>query len=137
MSELEIGVFRLEMRSVTEIRLPRYAGSTFRGGFGMAFKNLVCVNPTRLCEGCPVRAQCPYIYVFETPPTVDQGILSRYRTVPHPFVLTPPGDGRSESRYRPGDAFLPGLTLIGRGLVYLPYFLYTFDIRIKTCLRRD
>ena len=124
---LEVAELRLNLRSETDIRLPRYAGSTLRGAFGVAFKQLVCVNPTRVCEGCAVRAQCPYIYVFETPPTVDQGIFRQYPAVPHPFVMTPPGDGQSEPRYNPGDALAFGLTLIGRGLLYLPYFLYTFD----------
>lgn len=124
---LTVATFRLSLVADTELRLPRYAGSTFRGGFGMAFKHLVCVNPTRICEGCPVRMQCAYTYVFETPPTVDESIFSRYPAVPHPFVIVPPGDGRREGRYRPGDAFTLDLTLIGHGLSYLPYFLYTFD----------
>ncbi len=53
---------------------------------------------------------------------VDQGICRQYPAVPHPFVMTPPGDGQSEPRYSPGDAFSFGLTLIGHGLLYLAVF---------------
>ena len=36
--------FRLEMNAVSQLRLPPYKGSTFRGAFGHTFKQLVCVK---------------------------------------------------------------------------------------------
>ncbi|MFH0774556.1 MAG: hypothetical protein V2A53_03555 [bacterium] len=33
-----VGIYRLELLAEDEIELPPYSGSTFRGGFGYAFK---------------------------------------------------------------------------------------------------
>ena len=51
--------------------------------------------------------------------------MRKYRTAPHPFIIEPPPEKRRG--YKPGDEIHFGLTLIGRAIDYLPYFLYTFD----------
>jgi hypothetical protein len=49
----------------------------------------------------------------------------KYKAAPHPFVIEPPPEKRRG--YKPGDEINFGLTLIGRAIDYLPYFIYTFD----------
>jgi CRISPR-associated endoribonuclease Cas6 len=105
--------------------LPAYKGSTFRGGFGYAFKRVVCAVKNKDCPDCLLKEKCIYSYVFETPPPSDTKIMRKYKAAPHPFVIEPPMEKRRG--YKPGDEINFGLTLIGRAIDYLPYFIYTFD----------
>ena len=115
--------FHLEARDT--IILPPYKGSTFRGGFGHAFKRIVCSARRRSCDECLLRKRCIYIYVFDTPPPEGSEVLRKYTNVPHPFVIEPPLDpGRI---YAPGEPLVFSLVLVGRATEYLPYFIYTFE----------
>jgi len=105
--------------------LPSYKGSTLRGGFGYAFKRVVCAIRNKECPDCILKERCVYSYVFETPPPSDTKIMRKYKTVPHPFVIEPPSE--KKRGYKPGDEINFGLILIGKAIDCLPYFIYTFD----------
>ncbi len=105
--------------------LPSYKGSTLRGGFGYAFRRVVCAIKNKDCTGCLLKEKCVYSYIFETPPPPDTKIMRKYTSAPHPFVIEPPMQRRRG--YKPGDEITFGLTLIGRAIDYLPYFIYAFD----------
>jgi hypothetical protein len=117
--------FRFVIVAEDRMTLPEYKGSALRGGFGHAFKRAVCVVRHGECDRCLVRLQCPYQYVFETPPPPDAQMLRKYPAAPHPFVIEPPLDGRRA--YEAGETLEFGLTLIGRGIDYLPYFIVAFE----------
>ena len=110
----------LTLRAEEPLRLPPYAGSTFRGAFGHAFKRVACPL-RRQCEGCAHRAVCVYAYVFETPGTTDGSSLLRAAQAAHPFVLEPPQVGLRA--IASGDRLELGLVLIGRAIPLAPYFL--------------
>ncbi|HSB05728.1 MAG TPA: CRISPR system precrRNA processing endoribonuclease RAMP protein Cas6 [Thermodesulfobacteriota bacterium] len=113
------------VRAEDWIHLPAYKGSTFRGAFGHAFKKIVCVNREKVCRSCLLREKCIYSYVFETPPRSDTSKMRKYPFAPHPFVITPPLE---EKRiYKQNDTLCFELTLIGKSIDFLPYFIYTFD----------
>jgi CRISPR-associated endoribonuclease Cas6 len=105
--------------------LPSYKGSTLRGGFGNAFKKVVCAVRQNECRNCLLSQKCIYSYVFETPPPSDTTIMRKYTAAPHPFIIEPPEE--KKNGYKPGDKITFSLTLIGRAIDYLPYFIYTFD----------
>jgi len=115
--------FRLETTGL--FRVPEYKGALFRGGFGEYFREMVCVTRAPVCTGCPHLSTCPYSLVFETPVLSDRfRVLRKYPNAPHPFVLTPPLDGRTS--IPPGTSMEVGVTLIGRGIDYLPHFIQVF-----------
>lgn len=116
-------IFCLEPKEI--IVLPPYKGSTLRGGFGSAFRKVVCALKKTDCSECILREKCVYSYVFETPPPSRTKIMTKYKNAPHPFIIEPPSEKRQV--YKPGDVIEFGLALIGRALDYLPYFIYTFD----------
>ncbi len=117
--------FQLVLRALDSIHMPVYKGSTLRGAFGHAFKRVVCVKREKVCETCLLKGKCVYSYVFETPPPPDSQKMKKYPYVPHPFVITPPLE---EKRiYHPDDTLCFELTLIGKAIDFLPYFIYTFD----------
>lgn len=117
--------YALTLSAVDRIVLPPYKGSTFRGGFGHAFKKVVCTIRDRTCDECLLRSRCIYSYVFETPPPEDSQMLRKYEKAPHPFVIEPPLE--TKTHYNPGDVLTFSLVLIGKAVDYLPYFIYTFE----------
>lgn len=105
--------------------LPAYKGAVFRGGFGYAFKKIVCIQRTKKeCTECLLHRRCVYSYIFETSPPEDTKVLRLYRTIPHPFVIEPPLSG--DRIVKQNDTLTFNLILIGRAVDYLPYFILTF-----------
>lgn len=123
--ELSYGRFSVSLSPDTTLALPPYPGALFRGGFGYALRQVVCVTKTYDCPPCALRDRCVYPYVFETPPPPDIGIMRKYTQAPHPFVLAPPWPGRTT--VEPGERVVVGLTLFGKVLRHLPYFVYAFE----------
>jgi len=123
LDHFRVSRFELTLAALEPLRLPSYKGSTFRGGFGHAFRKVAC--PLRCREGCQMPKVCAYAYVFETPPPEGAEMLKKYPAAPHPFVIEPPLDPREP--YEAGEVLQVGLVLIGRALDYLPYFIYAFD----------
>jgi CRISPR-associated endoribonuclease Cas6 len=117
--------FEFQLIPEEPIILPSYKGSTLRGGFGNAFRRVVCALKKNDCDDCILKEKCIYSYVFETPPPSDTKMMRKYKSAPHPFVIEPPPEKRRG--YTPKDEITFGLTLIGRAIDYLPYFIYTFD----------
>jgi len=114
------------LEAVDAISLPPYKGSTFRGGFGCAFKKATCVLRNQTCDSCLLKEKCVYSYVFETTLPSNSAIMRKYPRAPHPFVLEPPEEDRL--MYRPGERITFGVILIGRAIDYLPHFIYSFDV---------
>lgn len=106
-------------------RLPHYKGSVIRGGFGLAFRRVACPFPKRECSDCLLRQRCVWSYVFATPRPEDSTIMRKYETIPHPFVIEPPDDGKTS--YAPGDELTFTLVLIGKAVESVPYFIYAFE----------
>jgi len=134
MNQFRFAQFTFEMKALDILLLPAYKGSTLRGAFGHMFKKVVCALPNKDCSTCLLKEKCIYSYVFETPPASDTQVMRKYKAAPHPFIIEPPPE--KKRGYKPGDGVSFGLTLIGRAIDYLPYFIYTFDELGKAGLGR-
>lgn len=101
------------------INLPVYKGSAFRGGFGYAFKRIVCALKKETCDECLLKYKCIYAYVFET--------ISDYKIkrIPHPFVIEPPLV--KKQIFEGGEEICFSLILFGKAIDYVPYFIYAFE----------
>ena len=106
-----------------DIYLPPFKGSALRGGFGHAFKRVVCVERGKECSECLLYEKCIYARVFESSPPSSH-FIKKYSNAPRPFVLCPPLT--EKTHYQPGDTLSFDLTLIGQTIDYLPYFIYSF-----------
>ncbi len=124
LESFRVAKFRFTVSAKDHIRFPPYKGAAFRGGFGYAFKRVVCVTRGKQCDDCLLKQKCIYSYIFETPPPDDTEILRLYPKVPHPFVIEPPVTEKQS--FEPGEEFSFQLILIGKAIDYLPYFIYTF-----------
>lgn len=117
---------RLTYRLLEATTLPPYKGALLRGGFGYAFQRAACAAPCwQRTESCSAELLCPYRWVFETPHPPDVPQLHDLQDVPRPFVIEPPLDHKRS--YAAGETLEFGLILIGRGIDFLPYFLYGFE----------
>lgn len=118
--------YRFDLEAVDELRMPAYQGSTFRGGFGHAFKKMVCFQPAwGACTPCARGNDCPYGYIFETRLDERGGAPFNLHEVTPPFVIEAPSEARRI--YQPGERLGFDLLLVGRGISYLPYFLMAFQ----------
>ena len=125
-SHFSVNSFALRLKAVDEIHLPAYQGATLRGGFGHALKQVCCALRRQECAACMLRERCVYLYLFETPPPTDAEMMRLYPSAPHPFIIEPPDSGVRV--VEPGEPLEFGLTLIGRALEYIPYFIYAFMV---------
>lgn len=122
---LAIGDYRARLRAVDALRLPAYAGSAWRGIFGRALRRAVCVTGSRSCEGCMLRGNCAYAYLFETPPPADAKMLRRYPAAPHPFLVAP--DDKAAGEIGEGQLFHLPFRLFGQGNAHLPYVVHALQ----------
>jgi len=125
LSRAKLARYRFEIEAAEKLELPSYKGSTFRGAFGHAFKRVICALRNKECEGCLLKDKCVYSYVFFTPLPPGTERMRKYPYAPHPFVLEPPLE--RDRFYEKGEKLYFELVLIGKGIEYLPYFIYAFD----------
>lgn len=116
MKYLDVAV---QARWSTGGEVPAFPGSAFRGTFGHAFKEAVCVRGGK-CGACHLRYECAYSVIFETPTPEGADWIARYPNATHPFVLRVPRGGAVEA----GQEFTLGFRLFGGATGLLPQFLY-------------
>lgn len=122
---LPIAHLQLHLLPEQDLVLPAHnKGNTLRGGFGSAFRRLVCVDRRRECASCTLRYDCPYTAVFNpfVPPDAER--MTGNQNIPRPFVFKPPRS--TQTHYRPDEPLTFQLVVIGRALDYLPYFIVAF-----------
>lgn len=128
LEKLRVARFRFEMVALERATLPKFKGSTLRGGFGYTFKSIACQyqDAGQPCGSkCGRGNDCVYGYLFETQVPAGIGALQGQTEAPGPFVIEPPDDNRTT--FWPGDCLHFDLLLYGRGVDYLPAFILTFS----------
>ena len=130
---LPIARYRLRFEARSDVRLPHFAGSTWRGALGHALKRLVCVTRLPQCTTCALVQICAHAYLFETPPPPQARKMRKYPAVPHPFVLNPPSGVESLPA---GAEYALDLTLIGHGNRHLPYLVHALERAARAGLGR-
>lgn len=102
------------------LHLPPFKGATFRGTFGSVLREVACTCPVDGRNGVTRHFDhCVYAYLFETQ------TIGNDADVPRPFILEPPD--QVKTIYAPGEMIWLGFTLFGKGIEYLPYFIYVLQ----------
>lgn len=124
LSQLTVSRLRFTLRLQAPLEgLPPYYGSMLRGGLGVYFRQLVCVQPhLEQCRACTLLPHCAFPYVFETP--LPPGLTN----APHlqevsPYILapvTPAGTLQTD------ESLVFDLLLFGKAISYLPYFVISY-----------
>lgn len=117
MTHLPLARYRYSFRMDAPLRLPPYAGSLLRGQFGAALRRVSCMTGAARCDGCPLRATCPYPAVFEAPAPVTHD-MQRFSHIPNPYVIEPPPLGSPP--IGAGETLCFNLVLFGHALSHLP-----------------
>ena len=117
--------YNFVLTALDPLALPPNKGSTLRGVFGHAFKQVVCAQQHQECAACLLRLDCPYASVFESRPPDDANIKRLQTAIPRPFVIEPPLTERI--RFSPGEEIAFRLVLVGRAIDLLAYFVVAFQ----------
>ena len=123
--------FSLQAQSGGE--LPAFWGSMLRGAFGNAFKANLCQRQGSICENCEHPQTCIYSSVFETPLPEQSTWMTRYASVPHPFVFLPPLPGQTFTIEK-GHTLQFGMRLVGPAIEWVPYFILAWQLAAQTGL---
>jgi len=130
-NNLDIAKYSFLLKTKEDLVLPAYKGSTLRGGFGVVFRQICCVNKrVNDCSSCLLKEKCVYVYIFETSPSKASDKLKNLTEIPRPFVIEPPLE--TKTVYNKDETLEFNLILIGRAIDYLPYFIFTFRELGKT-----
>lgn len=114
--------YRITLKAREHMILPQFKGSMLRGGFGHTFKRICCASREKTCEVCLIRESCPYAYIFETTPPEGSEHMTAHYKIPHPYIFEPSLDNKTE--YDADELLDFHLILIGKGIDYLPYFIF-------------
>jgi hypothetical protein len=106
-------------------RISRSWGPTLRGGFGRSLHRVACSLGRDSCKDCLLGASCAYGYIFETPIIRRDSIMRKYPQAPHPFVLEPNLQGKTQ--VESGESVQNGLVVVGEAIRYLPYFFLAIE----------
>jgi len=120
--QLPISSFLFEFSFTGKNQLPAYSGSAWRGAFGHALKQTVCVVRNTACQDCMLKTTCVYPYIFETPPPPQTEKMRLYDVAPHPFIIKihiqePAGTKQ----------VCLGINLFGQSHRYLPYLIHALE----------
>lgn len=122
LSGFRFAQFHFILKATSSFKLPPYKGSVFRGCFGKTLKRVACSVNGADCGSCTVRSGCAYFYIFETRQN-HGGCQDDEQMAPHPFIIIPPLS--TVRHYSPGDLLDLNIVLVGRGIDYLPYFIFS------------
>lgn len=140
---LKLGRYEFRLRALAESVLPPFLGSTLRGAFGHALKEVACSVPHRDCSRCLLTERCLYPRLFETqaPQRNGSALLKTRQDAPRPFIFLPPLPSKNTGFFRARDDFLrwrvsvaPGntldfnLSLFGSAIRDLPYMIYAVSL---------
>lgn len=94
-------------------------GSTLRGGFGHALRDVSCSLRRPDCRDCALGTGCAYGWWFETPVDATAEVMRKYTHAPHPFVFEPPQPAPPAVAANDQAEF--SLVIIGKALSYVPF----------------
>jgi len=117
-----LALYRFHLTPQEPLEMPAMGkGTVIRGGFGAAFRRLVCIDLRLECAACDLRYTCPYTRVFNpfVPPEAER--LSKNQNIPRPFVVKPPLEPKT--RYLPGETLIFDFVAVGEAINYLAHFI--------------
>lgn len=98
-------------------------GTTLRGAFGSALRQIVCIDRHQVCAQCSAMQDCVFPLVF-SPINAPGTAPKRLQTPPRGFVIKPPLNAKQQ--YAPGESIIFDFLLMGRLREYLPYIIVPF-----------
>lgn len=111
-------VFSLKLEQPCKI--PRNACFVLRSVLGKELRSMCCVMRQNNCSTCMMKYTCIYSWIFESPVN-RAAVKSRPDMASHPFIPEITGDYSDSKEY---SSLTYSITLVGKGISYLPYIYY-------------
>lgn len=117
--QLKLTHLRFDCIADTPIKLGgAYAGANLRNGLANVMRRAICADTQQRGQPSPEHAEtCPACWLLAS--NLDPGTVIRAYTIAPPLPL--------RHALQPGKPFSFGLTIIGDGLQYLPYFVLALN----------
>ena len=112
MSNFPISRFSIKFQALEDVQFPKYAGSTLRGAFGHALKNIACLTASQhsgVCQ-CQPATHCLYRQLFD-PAAKLLKRQDRIQDIPPPFVIEA---NTLAEQIKQGETATFHMTLIGK-----------------------
>lgn len=122
MAALELSRYRFHFVAREMVRLPVFAGSTWRGAFGTALKRTVCATRMRDCAPCPLLSGCSFPTLFEGRRPQHANGLSGVERIPVPYLIQPPP--QDAGPVAAGTMVQFDLVLVGQANAHLIYVVH-------------
>jgi len=124
MKNFKLVVLRYHIKVLDKLILPEFPGSTLRGGFGNAFRQITCTQKKTDCHKCLLITSCPFGYIFSTEPERNTARLKNIMDIPRPYVIRPCNNTGGE--HSEGEHIDFEQVIIGKAIDFLPYFIVAF-----------
>lgn len=144
---LRFARYEIQIRALEPTVLPPFLGTTLRGAFGNALKEIACSMSHGECQQCLLVERCLYPRIFETTTNQSTGLFSKSKDAPRPFIFLPPLPRADMAELRARDDLLRfrvrverdqpigfGLSLFGKVIDELPYMIHAIASMAHTGL---
>jgi len=121
--ELEITTLKFNLMVLEDLYLPEHPGSTFRGAFGRALRDISCNFDNEKCKECNLKDNCPYSLFFNPFLTEKDKLKTskRFRNKLRPFVFKT-GNNYKE-KYSVGEELTFKIRIFGYMKQFIPYVI--------------
>lgn len=116
--------YQFNFKIQQKLHLPDYAGSTLRGVFGHALREISCTTDLPNCKSCPLQKTCPHALIFDPLPT-ETKVKGQFSEIPHGYSVEPPLVGGRT--YQEGEIVRFHFVLIGKLQQYLPFIVLAWQ----------
>ncbi|MBI4616742.1 MAG: CRISPR system precrRNA processing endoribonuclease RAMP protein Cas6 [Planctomycetes bacterium] len=107
-----------ELEAIEPVELPEFPGSSIRGAFGQALRELFCLGECPWRGECRRPDSCAFGRIFESRRPEAAAVLSRVSHVTAAFALRAPPSG---GRFEPGARIAFGVAFVGRAADFHPH----------------
>jgi len=121
LNEFRLAKYRFMLQPKDLIRTPKYTGNYLRKDFPSIFHQIACLEPDDDCKKCKQKDNCPFFISLDDRNVIKDPEYKRYKTPPKPFIFEPPL--KRKLFYSPQNPLYFDLTLFGKALEYLPFFV--------------
>ena len=123
---LEVAKIKLDLVFTTPASLPRWMGSTFRGGFGEHLRRACCANGSSECINCDFVGDCLFYCLYE------RERASRGHAPPvRPVIIIPPFFGKRVELEK-GSVLPVEVLLFGEFRRFLPHVVVAMQLFGRT-----
>lgn len=122
--------YRVFAKAEENLVLPYFLGASIRGGLGYVLKKFVCIQKKQKdCKVCLIKHSCTYSFLFESAIIKNDESelfsLKKGEKIPQPWVID--FDLSAEKTFPKGTLFSFDFSLLGKGIEYLPYIIYSLE----------